>query len=77
MHGVMRSADEHRYAHMPIFFNPTCEKETWRALVALFREIRMNSDCYFSKQSQKVSIGKQPRKIKSWPTGREFKRTKF
>ena len=33
----------------------------------------MNSDCNISKQSLKVSKGKQPRKNKSWPTGREFK----
>ena len=54
------------------FFNTTCEKKTSCAF-AIFKEIRMNSDCYISKHSLKVSKGKQPRKINPGPPGENSK----
>ena len=72
MHGVMRSADEHTYVHMPTIFNTTCEKKTSCA-DAMFKEILVNSDCNFSKLSLKVSKGKQPRKVNPGPPGENSK----
>jgi hypothetical protein len=66
MHGVM-------HLQTYVTFLTLRVKRRHCATSAIFREIRMNSDCNISKQSLKVSKGKQPRKNKSWPTGREFK----
>ena len=57
---------------MQNFFNTIREKKT-SCDVAIFREIQMNSDCCFLKQSLKVVKRKTAQENKSWSTGREFK----
>ena len=72
MHYVMRSTDEHKYVHMPTFFNTTCEKKTLCA-GAMFRGIQMNSDCLLFKTITESVKRKTAQEINPGPPGENSK----
>ena len=75
MHGVMRSADKHKNVHMQLFFNTTCEKETFVRLSHYLEESAWIPTATFQNNHRKCQKENSPGKILAHRA--RIQRTKF